>query len=115
MDKRIKMSLLLDYYNVLLTEKQRYVMNLYYNEDFSLAEISEHTNTSRQAIYDSIKRCDKLLLEYEEKLKLMQKSKNTQKFKKQMIHELNNIEKNCKDKNCIESIEKIRDELINNI
>ncbi len=73
MEDRFKISILLDHYGPLLTEKQLDIMSLYYNEDLSLAEISEINKTSRQAIYDLIKRCCKQLLVYEKKLELMKK------------------------------------------
>ena len=73
MEDRFKISILLDHYGPLLTEKQLDIMSLYYNEDLSLAEISEINKTSRQSIYDLIKRCCKQLLVYEKKLELMKK------------------------------------------
>lgn len=66
----------MDYYGSLLTDKQRDIMEWYYNDDLSLAEIAEVNKTSRQAIHDLIKRCYKQLLSYESKLNLLQKSIN---------------------------------------
>ena len=75
---RVEVSLLMDYYGSLLTDKQRDIMEWYYNDDLSLAEIAEVNKTSRQAIHDLIKRCYKQLLSYESKLNLLQKSINTE-------------------------------------
>lgn len=97
MEKRFEISFLLDIYGNLLTEKQKYIMDLYYNNDLSLKEISELTKTSRQAIYDIIKRCDKLLTNYEDKMLLFKKSIEKDKNKKNILIDLNNIVSNIND------------------
>ena len=72
MDKMLKQALLYDFYGELLTDHQKSIY-----EDFvlnySLSEIGEDRNISRQGVYDIIKRCDRLLNGYEEKLHLVQK------------------------------------------
>lgn len=90
MDKRTEILILFDIYGMLLTDKQKNIMDLYFNNDLSLSEIAENSSTSRQAIHDTIKRCEKLLYEYEKKLQLMEKSKKIKIVK-------NNIEENLKE------------------
>ncbi len=68
--KNLEISILFDYYGNMLTEKQREVVEWYYNEDLSLAEIAEHTGITRQGVRDSIKRAETQLLECEERLGL---------------------------------------------
>jgi predicted DNA-binding protein YlxM (UPF0122 family) len=60
----------MDFYGEMLTEKQRDVVELYYNEDLSLGEIASHSGITRQGVRDSIKRAESQLLEYESRLKL---------------------------------------------
>ncbi|MGY3766882.1 putative DNA-binding protein [Vagococcus vulneris] len=64
------MNALFEFYSTLLTVKQMNYVELYYADDFSLSEIAEEYNVSRQAVYDNIKRTEKLLEEYERKLHL---------------------------------------------
>ena len=73
MEKLAKMALLADFYGPLLTEKQRNVWDLHYQQDLSLAEIAEVEHISRQAIHDLIKRTERILAEYEDKLGLVQR------------------------------------------
>ncbi|MGB4985131.1 MAG: sigma factor-like helix-turn-helix DNA-binding protein [Erysipelotrichaceae bacterium] len=73
MNKLTHYSDLLDFYGKLLTDHQLNILQLYYNEDFSLQEISEELNISRSAVLDVIKRTNNLLDNYENKLKLLEK------------------------------------------
>jgi len=73
MPKNLEISLLLDFYGEMLTEKQRVVVEMYYDHDLSLAEIAQHGGITRQGVRDSIKRAENQLLEYEEKLGLFRK------------------------------------------
>lgn len=64
---------LFDFYTNLLTNKQRHAFTLYYFDDLSLGEIAQELGTSRQAVYDIIKRTEKLLNAYEQKMQLYHK------------------------------------------
>ena len=70
---KFEISVLIDNYGVLLTEKQRLIMEYYFNDDLSLAEIAENEGITRQGVLDIIKRCKQTLFEYEEKLQLVSK------------------------------------------
>ncbi len=83
MDKNLAMSDLLDIYGELLTEKQRDMLELYYNDDLSLAEIAEHYGISRQGVHDSIKRGEESLNEYERVLGLRAQQDN---YKQELMH-----------------------------
>ena len=67
MAKDLAIVPLFDLYGGMLTEKQRDVMDLYYNEDLSLSEIAQETDISRQGVRDIIQRAEALLLDYEKK------------------------------------------------
>lgn len=103
----MRMILLYDIYQGLLTEKQRYMMDLYYQQDFSLAEIAETLLVSRQAVYDHLKRTEIILEKYEDNMKLLEKH-----FQQQVI--IKNIEKkikNCELKNAGTELSDFFDEL----
>lgn len=68
----VNVASLLDIYGSLLTQKQYNAMNLYYNDDLSLSEISEDTGTSRQAVHDTVKKAEEQLYFFESKLKIQE-------------------------------------------
>lgn len=106
MEERFKISILIDLYDVLLTEKQKDILILYYNDDLSLAEIAEITSTSRQAVFDIIKRCHKLLLEYESKLNLLENESKKEIFKNNLLNMMDSLLKENSDSENIEKIKK---------
>ncbi len=68
MSKDLTVSYLLDFYGDVLTDKQRDVMEQYYNDDLSLAEIAENFGITRQGVRDAIKRGEATIRELEDKV-----------------------------------------------
>ena len=68
MEKNVEITLLYDIYGNLLTKKQAEAIELYYNDDLSLAEIADNSGISRQGVRDNIKRAEAILYDVEEKL-----------------------------------------------
>ena len=75
-EKNLELGYLLDFYGELLSERKRAVMEMYYNEDLSLAEIAAEIGISRQGARDIIKKSEEELFFFEEKLGLAQKLKS---------------------------------------
>lgn len=73
MERFAEMALFADFYGPLLTEKQRNIWDLHYEQDLSLVEIAAAVDISRQAVYDLLKRTEKILRGYEAKLGLVQR------------------------------------------
>ena len=72
-EKDLKKAYLLDFYGDILTERKKEVLDMYYNEDLSLAEIAEQIGISRQGVRDLIKKAEEEIFFLEEKLGLAQK------------------------------------------
>ena len=70
MEKNVKVALLFDFYRNMLTSRQAESIDLYYNEDLSRAEISEHMGITRQGVRDNIKRAENTLFDTEDRLGL---------------------------------------------
>ena len=87
MEKFVERTLLYDFYGELLTKRQQQIYESVVLEDYSLSEVAEELNISRQGVHDMVRRCDRALEEYEEKLHLVEKFVNI-RAQVQRIHEL---------------------------
>lgn len=80
MEKNITLSILLEIYGKLLTDKQFELLDNYYNKDLGLSEIAENLGITRQAVRDNLKKGENNLLEFEEKLHFMKKMNEIEKL-----------------------------------
>lgn len=99
MPKDLDISLLLDIYGGLLTDKQKAFLELYYNEDLSLAEIAENEGITRQGVYDIVKRAKDQLVNYEKKLLINERFKKIYNQADEILagNNANECAKNIKD------------------
>ena len=111
MDKKVEISMLWQIYGKLLTEKQYEYIDYYYNEDLSLSEIAENEEITRQGVRDIIKKGEKKLFEYEEKLLFMKKTINQEKQIQNILLNLNKIQKDSSDKKVTNILEEVKKEL----
>ncbi len=97
MSKNLEVSNLLDFYGGLLTDKQRETVEYYYNDDLSLGEIAENLGISRQGVRDSIKRAETVMIDMEEKLGLVKKTRELRRSLDTIRHNIDIIdERNMK-------------------
>ena len=111
MEKKVQISMLLQIYGKMLTEKQYELANDYYNNDLSLSEIAENNNITRQAVRDVIKKGENKLFELEEKLAFMEKTMIQEKQIQEILTELSKIENTSSDKKIAKILNHISKEL----
>ena len=111
MEKFVERTLLYDFYGELLTEHQRNVYEDVIFNDMSLSEIAQEQGISRQGVHDLIRRCDRTLLGYEEKLGLIAKFQKT-KEKVTEIHRLTEEFSQTQNQALIEAIGRISNEIL---
>ena len=112
LEKNLFFSVLYDYYGSLLKENQAIVIDLYYNQDFSLGEIAEELNISRAGIHDTLKRAEKNLTEFEEKLSLHLKLEKIYESAEKIVNIVDSIDEN-KYKSEIDNVRKEAEKILN--
>ena len=108
MDEIFKQSLLYDFYGELLTEHQKEIYEQFIVDDLSLSEIAKDAGISRQGVHDLIKRCNKILEEYEEKLHLVERFLSV----KEKVHQIDELLAEAEENQLIQKIRKISSEII---
>ena len=107
MEEIEKKALLFDFYGELLTDHQKNIYSDIVMNDFSYSEVARDEGVSRQSVYDLVRRCDKVLEEYENKLKLVEKFLET-KERVSQIHELaTQLKSITTENNLIQKIDRI--------
>lgn len=107
--KILELTLLYDFYGELLTDKQKKICELYYLDDLSLGEISEQQGISRQGVHDTLKRSEKQLYHYEEKLKLVNRFLQSKKNVENIIDIIDSLKDNRYDKGMeLEKLQQLR-------
>ena len=111
MEKNVQISMLNQFYGKLLTQKQYEIIDDYYNQDLSLTEIAENNQITRQAVRDVLKKGEKKLFKYEEKLQFMKRTLKQEKKIEKVLSELTKIQQNDSDKQIANILENIKKEL----
>ncbi|GMG97165.1 YlxM family DNA-binding protein [Tepidimicrobium xylanilyticum] len=110
-NKLIEIGILFDFYGKLLSERQFAAIELYYIHNLSLAEIGEELGISRQSVYDTLKRAEEKLYEYEDTLGLVKKfyySREEIDRLYNLIDELETEAINLKNENIIGKLKELR-------
>lgn len=97
LDKVLRIVTLFDFYGSLLTDKQSLCLEMHYLNDFSLAEIADELGVSRQAVHDILKRAEQILLDYEDKLKFVERYQREQQTLQHIYQRLNALPKAARD------------------
>lgn len=113
-EKIVEQSLLYDFYGELLTQHQRRIYEDVVFNDYSLSEVAEDEGISRQGVHDLIKRCDKQLKGYEEKLHLMGRFMQTKKDVELIKSYAKELKKN-KNLELADKICNVSDRILNEI
>lgn len=111
LENSVKISILLEIYGKLLTPKQFELLDDYYNNDLSLAEIAENENITRQAVRDNLKKGERKLFDYEEKLEIMKKKKVQEEQIAIILSEISSLTKSSTDKEVELVLEDVKNKL----
>jgi len=93
LEKVLHIVMLYDFYGPLLTDKQSLSLEMHYLNDFSLAEIASELGVSRQAVHDILKRAEQIMVDYEEKLRFVERYQRDQQTLKHIYNLIDGLPK----------------------
>ena len=111
MEKKVIISILLDIYGSMLTDKQYKLLDDYYNYDLSLSEIGENDSITRQAVRDNLKKGENKLFEYEEKLGFMKKEVKQEEMIDDILLSIEKIEETIQNKETLKLFKDVKEKL----
>lgn len=103
-EKTFEIAMLYDFYGELLTPRQKEVLQYYYEENYSLSETAEELGVSRQAVHDTIRKAEKALRNYEQKLGLVERFRRTEADMERAVNELDRIIEQLTDKGAASTV-----------
>lgn len=115
-EKILEIGLLFDFYGKLLSDTQYTAVEDYYIHDLSLSEIASNLDISRQGVHDSLKRAEKKLYSYEEKLKLVEKFEDNKKKIRNVIEYIDDLDEKSQKLNTSKvdvNINKVKEMVVN--
>ena len=110
-EKNLNISLLLDFYGDILTERQSEMLSMYYNEDCSLAEIADTYSISRQGVRSVLKKAETILFDMENKLGLASRFVKMREKSSEIASELNLINNSIKNDDISSKIQSLIQEI----
>ena len=110
-EKNLNISLLMDFYGDILTERQSEMLSMYYNEDCSLAEIADAYSISRQGVRSVLKKAETILFDMENKLGLASRFVKMREKSSEIASELNLINNSIKNDDISSKIQSLIQEI----
>lgn len=110
-EKNLNISLLLDFYGDILSERQRDMLDLYYNDDYSLAEIAQSFSISRQGVRSVLKKGETILIDMEKKLNLASRFISVQENSTKIAEKLEKINQTINNPEISKEIYSLIDEI----
>ena len=111
LDNLVEISMLMDFYGALLSPRQQQIVTLYHEENCSLQEISEELGVSRQGVHEALKKAEKSLQEFEEKLGLVARFRSQEAVLQKALDSVDALLVQCEDEEIRQGLLRIKNDI----